>query len=119
MLLRQEIQRLQNNNQNQYVNNVNPQATQQQYDEQINRAVNQAVNQAYRDAYVQDMKNRGYKFKRRYTIKDYIKLVGIIAGIILILLIVAQIPPVKKFLTNLYENNIFIKALVDTIKTGF
>lgn len=123
MLLRQEIQRLQNNTQNQYVNNVNYQTTQRQYDEQINRVVNQAVNQArnqaYRDAYVQDMKNRGYRFKRKYTLKEYIKLAGIIAGLILILLIIAQIPPVKRFLADLYENNIIIKALVDTFKTGF
>lgn len=119
MLLRQEIQKLQNNTQNQYVNNINYQTAQKQYDERINRAVNEAVNQAYQDAYVQDMKNRGYRFKRKYTIKDYIKLAGIIAGLILILVIIAQIPPVKRFLANLYENNIFIKALVDTFKTGF
>ena len=119
MLLRQEIQKLQNNAQNQYVNNINYQTAQKQYDERINRAVNEAVNQAYQDAYVQDMKNRGYRFKRKYTIKDYIKLAGIIAGLILILVIIAQIPPVKRFLANLYENNIFIKALVDTFKTGF
>lgn len=119
MLLRQEIQKLQNNTQNQYVNNINYQTAQKQYDERINRAVNEAVNQAYQDAYVQDMKNRGYRFKRKYTIKDYIKLAGIIAGLILILLIIAQIPPVKRFLADLYENNIIIKALVDTFKTGF
>lgn len=120
MLLRQEIQKLQSNIQNQYVNNINYQAnTQKQYKEQINRVVNQAANQAYRDAYVQDMRNRGYRFRRKYTIKDYIKLAGIIAGLILIFVIIAQIPPVKKFLTNLYENNILIKALVDTFKTGF
>ena len=119
MLLRQEIQKLQNNTQNQYVNNINYQTEQKQYDERINRAVNEAVNQAYQDAYVQDMKNRGYRFKRKYTIKDYIKLAGIIAGLILILVIIAQIPPVKRFLGDLYENNIIIKALVDTFKTGF
>ncbi len=120
MLLRQEIQKLQSNIQNQYVNNINYQAnTQKQYKEQINRVVNQAANQAYRDAYVQDMRNRGYRFRRKYTIKDYIKLAGIIAGLILIFVIIAQIPPVKKFLINLYENNILIKALVDTFKTGF
>lgn len=123
MILRQEIQRLQNSTQNQYVNNMNFQSAQKQYDEQINRVVNEAVNkarnQAYQDAYVQDMRNRGYSFKRKYTIKDYIKLAGIIAGLILILVIIAQIPPVKRFLVDLYENNIIIKALVDTFKTGF
>ena len=123
MLLRQEIQRLQNNTQNQYVNNMNFQSAQKQYDEQINRVVNEAVNkarnQAYQDAYVQDMRNRGYRFKRKYTIKDYIKLAGIITGLILTLVIIAQIPPVKRFLADLYENNIIIKALVDTFKTGF
>ena len=123
MILRQEIQRLQNSTQNQYVNNMNFQSAQKQYDEQINRVVNEAVNkarnQAYQDAYVQDMRNRGYSFKRIYTIKDYIKLAGIIAGLILILVIIAQIPPVKRFLVDLYENNIIIKALVDTFKTGF
>ena len=123
MLLRQEIQRLQNNTQNQYANNMNFQSAQKQYNEHINREVEQAVNQArkqaYQDAYVQDMKNRGYRFKRKYTLKEYIKLAGIIAALILILLILAQIPPVKRFLDNLYRNNIFIKALVDTFKTGF
>ena len=112
--LRQELDRLQNINNVEQTNRY-----QRQAEIEYNQKINNAVNQAYHDAYVQDMKNRGYKFKHKKTLKEYIKLIITIVLVILILLAIAQIPPIKRFLHNIYEENIIIKAIVDTFVRTF
>ena len=114
MKLRQELDRLQNINNVEQTNRY-----QRQAEIEYNQKINNAVNQAYHDAYVQDMKNRGYKFKHKKTLKEYIKLIITIVLVILILLAIAQIPPIKRFLYNIYEENIIIKAIVDTFVRTF
>lgn len=114
MKLRQELDRIQNINNVEQTNRY-----QRQAEIEYNQKINNAVNQAYHDAYVQDMKNRGYKFKHKKTLKEYIKLIITIVLVILILLAIAQIPPIKRFLYNIYEENIIIKAIVDTFVRTF
>lgn len=91
------------------------QSYQQQYQQQINRA----VNQAYQDAYVQDMKNRGYKIKYKHTFKQYKNLIIAIICVILVCILLFQIPPIKKFFVNIYEENIIIKSIVDIFINTF
>lgn len=81
------------------------------YQEQL---LQQARQKAYHDAYIQDLKNRGYKIRYKKTFKDYLK--GLITLIlsIFILLLICQIPFVKKFFINFYESNEIIKSIVDT-----
>ena len=110
--LRQEIQRISNNNTNRTYN-IN--SYNSQYEEQVNRA----VNQAYHDAYVQDMKNRGYKIKYKRTFKQYIQLIIAILCIVFTCVLIYQIPFVKKFFNNLYNENIIIKAIVDIFVNTF
>ena len=88
---------------------------QQEYNQQIN----QAVNKAYRDAYIQDLKNRGYKIRYRKTFKEYAKNLLALILTILIFLAIVQIPFIKKFFISMYEDNIVIQILVDTIKQIF
>lgn len=119
MKLRQELDRIQNTK-SEYINNIEQTSEyQKQAEIEYNQKINNAVNQAYHDAYVQDMKNRGYKFKHKKTLKEYIKIIITIVLVILILLAIAQIPPVKRFLHNMYEENIIIKAIVDTFVRTF
>lgn len=87
--------------------------------DEIRRATSQAYNDAYRDAYMEDMKNRGYKIKYKHDLKYYIKLVGYIISLILIFVLIYQIPIVKRFFANLYEENIVFKAIVDIFKNTF
>ena len=88
---------------------------QQEYNQQIN----QAVNKAYHDAYIQDLKNRGYKIRYRKTFKEYAKNLLALILTILIFLAIVQIPFIKKFFISMYEDNIVIQILVDTIKQIF
>ena len=62
--------------------------------------IKQARAQAYNDAYEQDLRNRGYTM-------------------ILILFIIYQIPIVKKFVNQLYEENLVIHAIVNIFKKTF
>ena len=89
----------------------------------INNEINKVTRQAYQDAYVEDMRNRGYKIRYKHDLKYYLKLILIIIGTIAALFLIYQIPFVKTFCNNLYEENIVIKVIVDiirnTITTGF
>ncbi len=81
--------------------------------------INNAINQAYQDAYIQDMQNRGYRFKHRPTIKQWIKLIITIICITLAITLIIQIPFVKEFFTKIYNENKVIKVVVDIFKETF
>ena len=89
----------------------------------FNEEINRARQQAYQDAYVEDMKNRGYRIKYKHDFKYYLKLVGVLLATVLIMFLIYQIPIVKRFFQNLYEENLIFQAIVDvivnTFKTGF
>lgn len=84
--------------------------------DEIKKVKEQAYKNAYGDAYIQDMKNRGYNIKYKRDFKYYIKLIGYILGAILICILIYQIPLVKSFFTDLYEENIFFKIIVNIFK---
>ncbi len=73
----------------------------------------QAIEKAYYDAYIQDLKNRGYKIKYKKTFKQHLKNFITILAVILILLVIFQIPFVKNYFVNLYNENEIIKWIVD------
>lgn len=85
----------------------------------LNEQVEDARRQAYHDAYIQDLKNRGYKIKYKHDIKYYLKQIMVIAIVILICFIIYQIPPVKNFFIELYNENIIFQAIVDIFKNTF
>ena len=78
-----------------------------------------ARKQAYYDAYIQDMKNRGYKIKYKHDLKYYLKLIKVVAITILIGFLIYQIPFVKEFFTDLYNENAIFKAIIDVFKNTF
>ena len=104
---------VQNNEQN---SDYKIQAEQYQIDLEYEKQMNQARQQAYHDAYIQDLKNRGYKIKYKKTFSDYIK--DLIAFIIFIaiLLLLLQIPFVRDFFIDIYNNNPLIQLFVNIFK---
>ena len=116
------------NNESNNVNNINYNNTEfnniephqekilkNKYEQELEyeRQVQSAKEKAYHDAYIQDLKNRGYKIKYKKAPKDYFKnFLALIITIAIVLLLV-QIPFIKNFFINIYENNPIIKAIVD------
>ena len=78
-----------------------------------------ARKQAYYDAYIQDMKNRGYRIRYKRDWKYYFKLIKVIAITILVCFLIYQIPPIKNFFINLYNQNLVFQAIVDVFKNTF
>lgn len=92
------------------------QARQQaEYQKQYYKQMNNAINKAYHDAYIQDLKNRGYKIRYRKTFKDYIN--GFLSLVIFAFIVVVlwQIPFIRNFFINMYEENEILHYLVDLI----
>ena len=81
--------------------------------------IKQARAQAYNDAYEQDLRNRGYTIKYKHDLKYYLKFAGCICIMILMLFIIYQIPIVKKFVNQLYEENLVIHAIINIFKKTF
>lgn len=114
-----------NNNYNPNGNNVRNQAEiqrqmqqkmqEQEYQRQLEyEAQMQAARQkAYHDAYIQDLKNRGYKIKYKKTPKEIFKNFLSLLITFIIVIILLQIPIVKRFFINLYNENPLIQSIVD------
>lgn len=92
----------------------------QTYNQQeYNTKINQAVNQAYHDAYIRDMKDRGYKIRYKKDFNYYVRNFVALVLTITIFLVIVQIPFIKKFFINMYEENILIRIFVDAFKQIF
>ena len=85
----------------------------------LNQQINAAKRQAYHDAYIQDLKNRGYKIKYKHDLKYYLKLLMYLAMMTFIFFLIYQIPSVKNFFDDLYNNNVLFKAIIDVFKNTF
>ena len=72
-------------------------------------------NEAYNKAYNDYLRKMGYKVEEPWTFKRVRNLIISILVLILVIIILWNIPPVKKMLNNLYEENFIIKAIVDLI----
>ena len=71
-----------------------------------------AREQAYHDAYIQDLKNRGYKIRYKKTPKDLFKNFVALILTLFILFLILQLPFVKSFFIDMYENNHLINTIV-------
>ena len=85
----------------------------------LNQQINAARRQAYHDAYVQDMRNRGYKIKYKHDLKYYLKLIVVLIITAFISFLIYQIPPVKNFFADLYNESVGFKLIIDIIKNTF
>ena len=140
ILAKEKEEILKKQNQTAQINiNNNPKQTKPQAQEQTNQNINNnyqnqineqarkkaeldyqnAINKAYHDAYIQDLKNRGYKIKYKKTFNDYLKSMIAILITIGIILLICQLPFVKNYLNDVYNNNIFIHNMVDAFSNLF
>ena len=117
VILREQLNNIINKSQmqNKTINN----STIENMNRVLRQQINRATSQAYQDAYVQDMKNRGYKIKYKHDLKYYLKLVAVLLATIFVLFLIYQIPIVKNFFNNLYEENLIFKAIVNIFKNTF
>ena len=85
----------------------------------LEQQIRAARQQAYHDAYVEDLKNRGYKIEYKHDLGYYLKLIIVLATTILALFLIYQIPFVKNFFVNLYNENMVFQAIVNIFKNTF
>ena len=91
---------------------------QRQYEEQLEyeKQMQQARQKAYHDAYIQDLKNRGYKIRYKKTFSDRIKDFIALLIFVGILLLLWQLPFVRNFFMDIYNNNPLIQVFVNLFK---
>lgn len=117
-LLRQQLETARQNIQNNRVYQQNTYSNEQRNTTpNVGQQTNFTANQPYQNPYVQT--RRQYRTRRRLTFKQLIKIIGVIVGVILLCALIYQIPPVKEYFNNMYEENIFFKALVNIFKDTF
>lgn len=108
-------------------NNANVQYNQQNMDEgtivNMSRVLEQQIRaarqQAYHDAYIQDLKSRGYKIRYKHDLKYYLKALKLLVITIFVCFIIYQIPIVKNFFINLYNENVIFQAIVNIFRNTF
>lgn len=88
---------------------------QQKYQQELEyqNQINEAKQKAYYDAYIQDLKNRGYKIRYKKTVKDYVRSLLALFITILILFLLLQIPFIKNFFIEMYNDNPILKTIVN------
>ena len=117
-LLKQQLETARQNIQNNRVYQQNTYSNEQRNTTpNVGQQTNFTANQPYQNPYVQT--RRQYRTRRRLTFKQLIKIIGVIVGVILLCALIYQIPPVKEYFNNMYEENIFFKALVNIFKDTF
>ena len=88
-------------------------------DDVINEAYHNAYANAYNEAYINTLKNLGYKIRYKKSLKDYFRIIlsalFTIVFISVFSFILWHIPPIKKWLIELYNSNEIIKILFDII----
>jgi len=85
----------------------------------LTEQIRAAQRQAYYDAYIQDMKSRGYKIRYKRGFKYYLKLIKVILIMLVICFLVYQLPPVKGYFHNLYNENMIFQAIVNIFRNTF
>ena len=97
-------------------NNIN-QKTIDELASSLSNTINEAYSKAYHDAYIKRLKDYGYRIKYKKSFKTKLKnfFSGILAVILLtiIMFILWQIPSIKKYFIDLYNNNYFLQIIVN------
>ena len=86
-----------------------------EYQRQITREYEEAQQREYRKY----LRRLGYKVREKWTWKKFLKLLKILGALILFILILWIFPPTHKLMVETYEENRFIKAIIDVIANVF
>lgn len=88
-------------------------------DEKQKRKIEKKLQERYVEAYDNYLRSRGYKLKYKWTFKRVLNVILIIICILITFTILFFIPPIHKYLINIYNNNIILKILVDIVVSIF
>ena len=88
-------------------------------DEKTKEKLKQKLQERYLDAYDSYLRERGYKIKYKWTFKRFMQTALIIILSIIVFIILFFIPPIHELCIDLYENNFFVKLIVDIVKSFF
>ena len=93
-------------------------AAQKEFKQKLKKAkqAEAEYNEAYNQAYNDYLRKMGYQVKEPWTLKRVKRVVIAILVVILTCFIMWHIPPIKRMLIELYEENFIIKALVNIMK---
>jgi len=95
-----------------YVNTYN-------MDEKTKKKLQNKLQEKYLEAYDAYLREHGYKLKYKWTLKRFFKLILSILVVIAILLFLFFLPPIHKYLVNLYNENIVVHVIVNLFKSFF
>lgn len=93
--------------------NIENEQIQSECEEEYQEKINEAIEKAYHDAYIQSLKDRGYTIIYKKTFKDYIKNFIIIIIFMLILILLWNIPFIRNYFINIYNENEIIQYIVN------
>ena len=117
-LMMQKIARLKQEEENRkqvehqnYVNNISNVYARQYTNIQREAEKHNAMNKQFKKEYNKELR----KLRLQGFIRKVIAIVSVLAVLTLICFIIYKIPATNRWLHNLYENNIIIKAIVDAI----
>ena len=104
-----------NNTTHNSTNNTISQQTIDELTDSLSNTINEAYSKAYHDAYIKRLKDYGYKIKYKKSFKSILKnFISSVLGIIslaIIIFILWQIPSIKNYFIDLYNNNYLLQLI--------
>ena len=96
-------------------------AAKKEFKENLKKAqkADEEYNRAYNEAYNNYLRKMGYTVKEPWTFKRVRNLIIAILVLILICVLIWLLPPTRKLLIQIYEENFVVKSLVDLITMLF
>lgn len=94
-----------------YVNNIRGVYARQYTNVQREAEKDKAINKQFKKEYNKELR----KLRLQGFIRKVVAIVSVLAVLALICFIIYKIPATNRWLRNLYENNIIIKAIIDAI----
>ena len=110
-ILKDEEERKKQAQHQNYINNISNVYARQYTNVQKETEKNRVVNKQFQKEYKKELR----KLKLQGFIRKVVATISVIAVVALICFIIYKIPATNRWLHNLYENNIIIKAIVDAI----
>ena len=81
----------------------------------VMKNIQKEANSEYRKLYEDYFKRLGYTFKHKWTLKEFMAIVILILMLIIIFSILWLIPNTRESMTNLYNENFFIRIIVNIL----
>lgn len=93
-------------------------AAEKEFKQKLKKAkqAEEEYNEAYQRAYNEYLRKNGYAVKQPWTLKRIKRVIIAILIVIAFCFIMWHIPPIKRILIGLYEENFIIRALVNIVK---